>query len=53
MIGGLYLAAYLTLPDRLFGFNSAQRTPLIAWLCTVCGLLAGCIIGFVTDYYTS
>ena len=53
MIGGLYLAAYLTLPDRLYGFSVVERTPVIAWLCTVCGLITGCIIGFVTEYYTS
>lgn len=53
MIGGLYLAAYLTLPDRLYGFSSVERSPVRAWLCSVCGLISGCIIGFVTEYYTS
>lgn len=53
MIAGLYLAAYLTLPDRLYGFSSIDRTPTTAWVCTLCGLIAGCLIGFVTEYFTS
>ncbi len=53
MAGGLYLAAYLTLPDRLYGFGPVERTPVTAWLCSICGLVAGCIIGFITEYYTS
>lgn len=53
MIGGLYLAAYLTLPDRLYGFASVDRSPLSAWACSLCGLISGCVIGFVTEFFTS
>jgi len=53
MIGGLYLAAYLTLPDRIYGLSSVDRTPTTAWICSLAGLVSGCVIGFITEYYTS
>merc|ERR1719329_1190006 len=28
-------------------------TPLVCYLCTVAGLWGGCLIGFITEYYTS
>ena len=46
-------AAYLTLPDRLFGFVSVDRAPLHAWVCTVIGLVLGLIIGLLNDHYTN
>jgi len=53
MIGGLYLAAYLTLPDRIYGLSTVDRTPTTAWICSLAGLVSGCVIGFITEYYTS
>jgi inorganic pyrophosphatase len=53
MVGGLYLASYLTLPDRLFGFAGVDRSPLSAWACSLAGLISGCVIGFITEFYTS
>ena len=28
-------------------------SPLVCYLCTVAGLWGGCLIGFITEYYTS
>jgi H(+)-translocating pyrophosphatase len=53
MIFGLWLAAYLTLPATIYGLSAVERDYLDAWYCTVAGLVAGCLIGFVTEYYTS
>ena len=53
MIFGLWLAAYLTLPDVIFGLAPVERDYTHAWYCSVAGLVAGCLIGFVTEYYTS
>jgi inorganic pyrophosphatase len=33
--------------------TSQVCTRLGAWVCVVCGLWGGCIIGFITEYYTS
>jgi len=33
--------------------HSWTVTPVQAWYCLACGLWGGCIIGFVTEYYTS
>merc|ERR1711998_290068 len=30
-----------------------ELTPMKAWACVCCGLWSGCIIGFVTEYFTS
>jgi len=49
----LYLAAYITLPERIYGFVEVDRTPYDAWICTLFGLWSGMIIGYVTEYYTS
>jgi inorganic pyrophosphatase len=53
MIFGLWLAAYLCLPDTIFGLSPIERSYLHAWGCSVFGLVAGCLIGFITEYYTS
>ena len=53
LIPVLYLAAAITLPDRLVGFSTMTRTPIHAWICTVFGLVSGVVIGFFTEYYTS
>jgi inorganic pyrophosphatase len=34
-------------------FVQVTLTPMKAWACVCCGLWSGCIIGFVTEYYTS
>lgn len=52
-VPALYLAGYITLPDRLYGLGTVDRTPLHAWFCTLFGLWSGLIIGLVTEYYTS
>lgn len=49
----LYLAAVITLPDRLYGFVEVDRAPIDAWYCTLFGLWSGLIIGYITEYYTS
>lgn len=49
----LYIAALITLPDRLVGFAIEDRSPIHAWICTLFGLISGVIIGFFTEYYTS
>mmetsp|Transcript_32817 Transcript_32817/g.45848 ORF Transcript_32817/g.45848 Transcript_32817/m.45848 type:complete len:422 (-) Transcript_32817:436-1701(-) len=49
----LWFAGYITLPDRLFGFAVEIREPIHAWICTLCGLWSGMIIGYITEYYTS
>lgn len=49
----LYFAGYLTLPDRLYGFADTDRNPTHAWICTMCGLWTGLIVGYTTEYYTS
>jgi inorganic pyrophosphatase len=53
MIGGLFLAAFLTLPKTIYGLSTNERSYLSAWVCTLCGLISGCLIGFITEYYTS
>lgn len=53
LIPTLYIAAALSLPDRIYGLSAATRAPHHAWLCSLVGLVAGVIIGFVTEYYTS
>jgi len=30
-----------------------ECTAIGAWICVVCGLWGGCLIGFITEYYTS
>ena len=49
----LWLAAYITLPSRLYFSSEISGDYLDAWWCTIVGLWAGFIIGFVTEYYTS
>lgn len=53
MVFGLWLAAYLTLPETIYGLSPVERSYLHAYGCTIAGLVSGCIIGFVTEYYTS
>lgn len=50
---GIWLAGYLTLPDRLYGFVSEDRQPIHAFICALCGLWSGLVIGYITEYYTS
>merc|ERR1719353_1988958 len=40
-----------TKTNGVAGLQSCTR--LGAWVCVVCGLWGGCLIGFVTEYYTS
>jgi len=53
LIPTLALAAWITLPDRLVNLTYTERTPWAAFICTIFGLIAGLIIGIVTEYYTS
>jgi len=53
MSGGLYLAAYITLPERLFGLGDVDRHPWHAYVCSLTGLWSGLVIGYITEYYTS
>jgi inorganic pyrophosphatase len=66
MTGACYPLAHALLPDK-FGFQDYKQistdateqklrqecTRLGAWACVTCGLWGGCIIGFITEYYTS
>lgn len=49
----LWFAGYLTLPERLYGFSDVDRAPIHAWICCLCGLWTGLIVGYTTEYYTS
>jgi len=54
LIPTLWIAAEITLPDRLVGLSGyAVRAPWTAWVCTVMGLVSGLIIGLFTEYMTS
>merc|ERR1711881_106421 len=66
MTGAVYPIAHAFLPDK-FTFQDYKQittnakdaakmqecTRLGAWACVVCGLWGGCLIGFITEYYTS
>lgn len=53
MIPVLYLVAEWALPERIYGLSSVDRQPVHAFICSLCGLISGCVIGFITEYYTS
>lgn len=55
LIPTLYLAAWLTLPERLIGLaeHNVEATPVAAWVCSSLGLVSGLVIGLFTEYYTS
>lgn len=53
LVPTLYIAAWITLPDRLVGLSYTVRAPWHAWVCTLFGLVSGLIIGYITEYYTS
>ena len=38
---------------RVNGVDVISFTPVKAWACVVSGLWSGCLIGFITEYYTS
>ena len=57
LTGVVYILAYLFLPSK-FALKAVSGTvltftPTKAWGCTVAGLWSGCMIGFITEYYTS
>ena len=49
----LWFAGYLTLPERLYGFADTDKSPRDAYICTLCGLWTGLIVGYTTEYFTS
>lgn len=49
----LWFAGYISLPDRIYFLGIAEREPIHAWICCLCGLWSGLIIGYITEYYTS
>lgn len=64
LTGVIYAIAATILPSETVfvkvGFEgitgadtTVTLTPLRAWACVCCGLWSGCIIGFVTEYFTS
>ncbi len=53
LIPTLWLAAYLTLPDRVSISADVTGDYLDAFYCTIAGLICGLIIGLVTELYTS
>ena len=38
---------------RVNGVDVISFTPVKAWACVISGLWSGCLIGFITEYYTS
>ena len=38
---------------RVNGVDIISFTPVKAWACVISGLWSGCLIGFITEYYTS
>lgn len=52
MCGCTYPLSYYLLPAQ-FTIGGITATPFNAWICIVAGLIGGCIVGFVTEYYTS
>ncbi|KAJ1631771.1 pyrophosphate-energised proton pump [Pavlovales sp. CCMP2436] len=52
MCGVTYPLAFFLLPAQ-FQIGVVMATPFAAWLCICSGLIGGCIVGFVTEYYTS
>jgi len=53
----VYILAYIFLPSK-FQIEAVSGTvinftPVKAWGCTIAGLWSGCMIGFITEYYTS
>jgi inorganic pyrophosphatase len=52
MCGATYPLSLYLLPAE-FQIASVTATPLSAWICIASGLIGGCIVGFVTEYYTS
>jgi inorganic pyrophosphatase len=59
MTGALYLVAIEFLPaefnivDAAAGNKTITIVPWKAWVCVCSGLWGGCIIGFITEYFTS
>jgi inorganic pyrophosphatase len=52
MCGVTYPLAFFLLPPS-FVLGGLTATPFSAWICIAAGLIGGCIVGFVTEYYTS
>ena len=54
----IYGLAAIFLPSsfdlaRVNGVDIISFTPVKAWACVIAGLWSGCLIGFITEYYTS
>lgn len=52
MTGCTYPLAYFLLPAQ-FTIGGVLATPFSAWICITAGLIGGCVVGFITEYYTS
>merc|ERR1719272_2407248 len=50
---GLYLLCTNYLPDHITIGDKTGITQMGCFLCCCCGLWGGCLIGFITEYYTS
>jgi len=53
MVGCTYPLSVYLLPASFELGSNVLATPLGAWFCLTAGLVGGCIVGFVTEYYTS
>jgi len=53
LIPTLWIAAWITLPDRIVGLAHVTRAPVHAFVCCLFGLVSGLIIGYFTEYFTS
>jgi len=53
MTAFVYPLAQCTLPSSFVINDQVTVTPTAAWACVCAGLWGGCLIGFITEYYTS
>eukprot|EP01050_Picozoa_sp_SAG11_P009486 SAG11_NODE_893_length_6661_cov_7.017220_1_plen_755_part_00 len=52
MVALMFPVTHLFLPSS-FTIGTATVSPISAWICVSGGLVGGCAIGFITEYYTS
>jgi len=53
MVVLMYFMAGTFLPPHFDVGSASDVTPIHAWACITGGLVGGCVIGFITEYYTS
>lgn len=53
LLGVIYLAAFLTFPNRFSLGVHENQAPYVPYLCSIFGLVSGMIIAAYTEYVTS